>query len=77
MINEKKKILKVNLQNNGSSNLNNLLTFSDNTSRLYFDILNQTSENLWWTCTSIILQYIYLIFFVINHNVSEIYKLIM
>ena len=77
MINEKKKLLKVNLQNNGSSNLNNLLTFSDNTSRLYFDILNQTTENLWLACTSIILQYIHLIFFVINHNVSEIYKLIM
>lgn len=70
MINEKKKIMKVNIQNKESENINKILNFSDNTSRLYYDILNNTTDSLWWHCISIILQYIYLIFFIFNDKVS-------
>ena len=69
MLNEK-KIIKVKISNNIHQDLDKLLTFSDNTSRLYYDILKKTTESLWWHCISIIFQYIYLIFFLINDNVS-------
>lgn len=67
---EKKKILKVKIKNKDINNINKLLKFSDTMNNLYFDILNQTTESLWWHCTSIILQYLHLILFTFNQNVS-------
>ena len=70
MQNEKKKILKVKFKNNEAPNIHKLLQFSDTMNNLYCDIINQTTESLWWHCTSIILQYLHLILFTFNHNVS-------
>ena len=67
---EKKKIIKVKINNNGVNNIYKLLKFSDTMNNLYCDILNQTPESLWWHCTSIILQYLHLILFPFNLNVS-------
>jgi len=67
---EKKKIIKVKINNNGVNNIHKLLKFSDTMNNLYCDILNQTTESLWWHCTSIILQYLHLILFTFNQNVS-------
>ena len=63
MQNEKKKILKVKIKNNKVHNIHKLLKFSDTMNNLYCDILNETTESLWWHCTSIILQYLHLILF--------------
>ena len=70
MQNEKKKILKVKFKNNEAPNIHKLLQFSDAMNNLYCDIINQTTESLWWHCTSIILQYLHLILFTFNQNVS-------
>ena len=70
MQNEKKKILKVKFKNNEVQNIHKILQFSDTMNNLYCDILNHTTESLWWHCTSIILQYLHLILFTFNHNVS-------
>ena len=70
MQNEKKKIIKVKINNNGVNNIHKLSKFSDTINNLYCDILNQTTESLWWHCTSIILQYLHLILFTFNQNVS-------
>ena len=70
MLNEKKKIMKIKLKGKKSSMIEDLMVFSDNTSRLYLDMINQTTDNLWWHCTSIILQYLHLLFLPINTNVS-------
>ena len=69
MQNEKKKILKVKIENNKVHNIHKLLKFSDTMNNLYCDIINQTTESL-WHCTSIILQYLHLILFTFNQNVS-------
>ena len=70
MQNEKKKILKVKFKNNEVPNIHKLLKFSDTMNNLYCDIINQTTESLWWHCTSIFLQYLHLILFTFNQNVS-------
>ena len=70
MQNEKKKILKMKFKNNEVQNIHKILQFSDTMNNLYCDILNHTTESLWWYCTSIILQYLHLILFTFNHNVS-------
>ena len=70
MQNEKKKILKVKFKDNEANNIHKLLKFSDTMNNLYCDILNQTTESLWWHCTSIILQYLHLILFTFDKNVS-------
>ena len=70
MQNVKKKIIKVKINNNGVNNIHKLLKFSDTMNNLYCDILNQTTESLWWHCTNIILQYLHLILFTFNQNVS-------
>ena len=70
MLNEKKKIMKIKLKSQNPSMIEKLMSFSDNTNRLYFDIIKQTTNNLWWHCTSIILQYLHLLFLPINTNVS-------
>lgn len=72
MLNEKKKIMKIKLKNINSSLIGKLMTFSDNMSRLYFDIINETTDNIWWHCTSIIIQYLHLLFLPLNTNVSLI-----
>ena len=70
MQNEKKKILKVKFKDNEANNIHKLLKFSDTMNNLYCDIINQTTESLWWHCTSIILQYLHLILFTFDKNVS-------
>jgi len=72
MLNEKKKILKIKLKNINSSVIDKLMAFSDNMSRLYFDIIKQTTDNIWWHCTSIILQYLHILFLPLNTDVSLI-----
>lgn len=72
MLNERKKIMEAKIENNSPKKIDKLMIFSDNVSRLYFDIINNTTESLWWHCTSIILQYIFLLFFSINISVSII-----
>jgi len=72
MLDEKKKIMKIKLKNINSKLIDKLMIFSDNTSRLYFDIIKQTSNSIWWHCTSIILQYLHLLFLPLSTNVSFI-----
>lgn len=72
MLNEKKKIMKAKIENKKIKKIDKLLIFSDNMSRLYFDIVSRTTESLWWHCTSIIIQYLFLLFFTLNNCVSSI-----
>ena len=72
MLTEKKKIMKIKLKNINSSVIDKLMAFSDNMSRLYFDIIKQTTDNIWWHCTSIILQYLHILFLPLNTDVSLI-----
>jgi len=72
MLTEKKKIMKIKLKNINSSVIDKLMVFSDNTSWLYFDIIKQTTDNIWWHCTSIILQYLHILFLPLNTDVSLI-----
>lgn len=72
MLNEKKKIMKIKLKNKNSLVIDKLMPFSDNICRLYFDIIKQTTDNIWWHCTSIILQYLHILFLPLNTDVSLI-----
>ena len=72
MLTEKKKIMKIKLKNINSSVIDKLMVFLDNTSWLYFDIIKQTTDNIWWHCTSIILQYLHILFLPLNTDVSLI-----
>lgn len=72
MLDEKKKIMNIKLKKINPTIIEKLMTFSDNTSRLYFDIIKQTTNSIWWHCTSIILQYLHLLFLPLSTNVSFI-----
>ena len=70
MINDKKNIMKAKVKINEKQISQQFIKLSININELYCDILNQTSDNLWWHCLIIIMQYLYLIFYGLNENVS-------
>ena len=70
MINEKKKIMKTKIKINQINNTDKSNKFLENLMIFYDNILIQTTDNIWWTSISLILQYLHLIFFGLNKNVS-------
>lgn len=76
MINEKKKIMKAKLKVNEFQIVEKSCKFSNNLNILYIDILNKCSNNLFWECISISLQYLHVFLFAIDTNVSLLYNLI-
>ena len=70
MLNEKKKIMKTKIKINQFKNTNKINKFYENLMIFYDNILRQTTDNIWWTSVSLILQYLHLIFFGLNKNVS-------
>ena len=70
MINEKEKIMKAKLKINEIKNQNKYNKFYANLMIFYCNILNKKSSNLGWIIVSSILQYLHLIFFGLNKNVS-------
>ena len=70
MINEKKKIMKTKIKINQINNTDKSNKFLENLMIFYDNILRQTTDNIWWTSISLILQYLHLIFFGLNKNVS-------
>ena len=74
MLNEKKKIINAKIKNNDSKNSELLMKLSNNINIFYSDLLNQVTQRLWWHCSSIILQYLHLLLFTVNQNVSIINK---
>ena len=70
MINEKKKIMKTKIKINQINNTDKSNKFYENLMIFYDNILRQTTDNIWWTSVSLILQYLHLIFFGLNKNVS-------
>ena len=70
MINEKKKIMETKIKINQINNTDKSNKFYENLMIFYDNILRQTTDNIWWTSVSLILQYLHLIFFGLNKNVS-------
>lgn len=70
MINEKRKIMKAKLKIAEIKYPKVYSKYSRNIMLLYYDILNKTSNNIWWLCINIILQYLHLLNFGLNQNVS-------
>ena len=74
MLNEKKKIMKAKIKNNDIKNSEIFMNLSNNINIFYSDLLSHVTQSLWWHCSSILLQYLHLIFFTVNQNVSTINK---
>ena len=70
MLNEKNSIMKIKINNKDLLYSEKFINISNNLNIFYSDLLNQTQESLWWQCTSTILQYLHLLLFTINRNVS-------
>ena len=70
MLNEKNSIMKIKINNKNLLYSKKFINISNNLNIFYSDLLNQTQESLWWQCTSTILQYLHLLLFTINRNVS-------
>ena len=68
---EKRKILRVNLSKQESSFSIIYNKITDNLCRLYFDIVNGTTDNLWLHCTGMIVEYLNLLSYTLYTNVTR------
>ena len=74
MQNEKKKIIKAKIKANDFKTSEIFMNLSNNINIFYSDLINHVTQSLWWHCASILLQYLHLILFAFNQNVSTINK---
>jgi hypothetical protein len=72
MINEKKKIIKAKIKTNDFKTSEIFMNLSNNINIFYSDLINHVTQSLWWHCASILLQYLHLLLFAFNQNVSII-----
>ena len=72
MINDKKKIMKAKLKINEFQILEKQNKYSDNLNIVFCDLIRKASNNLWWQCISRFYEFLCLILFPLNDNVSII-----
>ena len=72
MINDKKKIMKAKLKINEFQILEKQNKYSDNLNIVFCDLISKASNNLWWQCISRFYEFLCLILFPLNDNVSII-----
>ena len=70
MINDKKKIMKAKLNINEFQISEKQNKYSDNLNIFFYDLISKASNNLWWQCISKFYEFLCLILFPLNHNVS-------
>ena len=70
MINDKKKIMKAKLKINEFQISEEQNKYSNDLNILFCDLINKTSNNLWWLCISKFYEFLLLILFPLNDNVS-------
>ena len=70
MMNDKKKIINVKLTENKFKYSEIFIKLSENINLFYYNVINRTTENLWFHCTIVAFQYIHLIFFFFDTRVS-------
>jgi len=70
MINENEKILKVNIQKKDSYLFEKIEEFYEGLNALFYFILKNPLNNVWWECISLTIQYSQMLIFIINETVS-------
>ena len=70
MINENEKILKVNIQKKDSYLFEKIEEINEWLNALFYFILKNPLNNVWWECISLTIQYSQMLIFIINETVS-------
>ena len=73
MYNENNAILKAKLEVKDSRLLKKINEFYEAFYILFFFILKNPLDNIWWECISLTIQYSQLLFFILNSTVSQKY----
>ena len=76
MYNENNAILKAKLEVKGSKLLKNINEFYEGFYILFYFILKNPLDNIWWECISITIQYSQLLIFILDSTVSRKYYII-
>ena len=76
MYNENNAILKAKLEVKGSKLLKNINEFYEGFYILFYFILKNPLDNIWWECSSITIQYSQLLIFILDSTVSRKYYII-
>ena len=71
MNNENNKILKADINKKESKLLKNIEEGREGLYELFYLLLKNPLNNLWWECISISIQYSQLLIFIIDETVSE------
>lgn len=71
MNNENNKILKANINKKESKLLKKIEENREGLYELFYLLLKNPLNNLWWECISISIQYSQLLIFIIDETVSE------
>ena len=71
MNNENNKILKADINKKESKLLKNIEEGREGLYELFYLLLKNPLNNLWWECISISIQYSQLLLFIIDETVSE------
>jgi len=71
MNNENNKILKANINEKESKILKKIEENREGLYELFYLLLKNPLNNLWWECISISIQYSQLLIFIIDETVSE------
>ena len=70
MINENEKILKAKIHKKESKTLKAMKEFYEGFNALFYFILKNPLNNIWWECISLTIQYAQMFVLIINETVS-------
>ena len=70
MINENYKIIEAHFQKKDSKLFEKIEEFYEGFNALFYFILKNPLNNVWWECISLTIQYSQMLIFIINETVS-------